>query len=93
MGATAVGVLAIGTGALVVVIFGVIVVVGLLAVWMAQGFPDKSPAPAEHRDDVGPTGTPYPSGSRPGGPGAEGMAVPEPGEISPAPGNEPRPGP
>jgi hypothetical protein len=33
----------------------------------------------------GPTDASYVSGSRPAGPGAEGMAVPEPGEISPGP--------
>lgn len=31
----------------------------------------------------GPTGTEYPTGARPAGPGAEGMAVPEPGDIAP----------
>ncbi len=85
-------VLAIGTASLVVVIAGVVLVVGLLVLWLVQGFPDKHPAPAGHRDDVGPTGTPYPPGSRPAGPDAEGMRVPEPGEVGADPGNGPSSG-
>lgn len=42
---------------------------------------------ASHRP-AGPTGEPYPPGSRPAGPGAEGMRVEEAGEISPGPKKE-----
>lgn len=81
------GLVAISAGSLVVVIFGVVVVIGMLALWAAQRYPPHhaTELPLEERSDPGPNATPYPPGSRPGGPGAEGMAVPEPGEISPGP--------
>ncbi len=41
----------------------------------------------------GPTGTEYPTGARPAGPGSEGMAVPEPGEIAPGEPIDPPPSP
>lgn len=39
----------------------------------------------ESASTTGPTEEPYPPGSRPAGPGAEGMGVGEPGDIIPGP--------
>jgi hypothetical protein len=43
----------------------------------------------EPSERVRPGGDTYPTGSRPAGPGAEGMRVDDPGEITPGPGHPP----
>lgn len=58
--------------------------------WLRRREDDQSLANKEPRRraadrPAGPTGDPYPPGSRPAGPGAEGMRVEEAGEISPGP--------
>lgn len=45
----------------------------------------------EPSDRVRPGGDSYPTGSRPAGPGAEGMRVDDPGEITPGPPDEGNP--
>lgn len=62
---------------LTVVLFGAAVAAAVLAVLLWQWYPrPMSTDPSPHNEpDLGPTGEPYPPGGRPGGPGAEGMAV------------------
>jgi hypothetical protein len=77
-----------------VIVVTALAVVALTVSWFVQRHPeDSADHDFTHDEGAGPTGTPYPPGSRPGGPGAEGMAVPDPGDISPGvPGPEdPRP--
>jgi hypothetical protein len=62
--------------------------------WFRSREDDRSLATREPRRrasdrSAGPTGDPYPPGSRPAGPGAEGMRVEEAGEISPGPEENP----
>lgn len=54
-----------------------------------QSFATKQPRRRAADRPAGPTGDPYPPGSRPAGPGAEGMRVEEAGEISPGPEERP----
>lgn len=63
--------------------------------WFRTRDDNGSPEPTERSRasdrPTGPTGDPYPPGSRPAGPGAEGMRVEEAGEISPGPEDHPPP--
>lgn len=69
-----------------VMVVSVLAVLALTVSWFVQRHPERSGDHDITRDGgAGPTGTPYPPGSRPGGPGAEGMAVPDPGDIAPGP--------
>ncbi len=62
---------------LAVVVGGVVLAVAVLAVLLWQWFPRPMSTDPSPNDEpaLGPTGEPYPPGERPGGPGAEGMAV------------------
>lgn len=68
-----------------VVIGTLVLLAGTSLVFRRQGHPEDASEHAEPEPNPGPTGEPYPTGSRPAGPGAEGMQTPEPGSVSPAP--------
>ena len=63
----------------VLLIVGVAVVAVVIGRRLLARDLDRPAAP------TGPTDEPYPPGSRPAGPGAEGMGVGEPGDIIPGP--------
>jgi hypothetical protein len=68
--------------AIAIVVGTAILAISLVIVLSRQGHPeDAGPPPGQ--TDGGPTGEAYPPGSRPAGPGAEGMSVPDPGDVSP----------
>lgn len=72
---------------------GVAVAIAVIVMAIVQWYPRpmSTDTPPERRRRLGPTGTPYPPGSRPGDPGSEGMAVGDGGDILPGP--DPRPEP
>lgn len=76
---------------LAVVVGGVVLVVVVLAVLLWQWFPrpmSTDPSPNDE-PSLGPVDAPYPPGSNPAGPGAEGMAVGhDGGEILASPPDE-----
>jgi hypothetical protein len=70
-------------GIVVVVVAGLAIVL-LVVSWFVQSHPEEASDHEFTEDEgAGPTGTPYVPGSRPGGPGAESMAVPEAGDTAP----------
>jgi hypothetical protein len=81
------------TFALIAIVGTVILVAWLGYSWFRQPHPEETAGhgAADEADeaDEGRVAD-YPPGSRPGGPGSEGMNVPEPGEISPGPPERPR---
>ena len=73
---------------LAVVVGGAVLTVAVLAVLLWQWFPRpmSTDPPPNNRPAKGPIDEPYPPGSRPGGPGSEGMAVGhDGGDILPGP--------
>ena len=78
------------TFALIAIVGTVVLVAWLGYSWFRQPHPEETASHAS--DDTADEGrvTDYPPGSRPGGPGSEGMNVPEPGEIAPGPPERPR---
>lgn len=75
----------------ILVIIGTLVLIGVagIVLWR-QGHPEGESSFIDEDRHEGPTGTPYPPGSRPAGPGAEGMSPTERGRIVPGrPGTEP----
>ncbi|MEZ5410082.1 MAG: hypothetical protein R2761_18780 [Acidimicrobiales bacterium] len=73
---------------LAVVVGGAVLTVVVLAILLWQWFPRpmSTDPPPNNEPAAGPTDAPYPPGSRPGGPAAEGMAVGhDGGDIFPSP--------
>lgn len=71
------------TVTIVIIALAVVGVVGLWVLRWRRGYPQD-----DHmgdRPEGGPTEAPYPTGSRPAGPGAEPMRPVDGGEIAPGP--------
>ena len=71
------------TPTLLVIVVALVLVVGIVIMLARQGHPEEAATHPEETESGGPTPGDYPTGSRPAGPGAEGMNAPEPGFVSP----------